>query len=327
MRAKVAVLDDSQDVARSAAQWDALHALADVTFFRDPLGSEAEIAQALRDFTIILAMRERTAFPASLLARLPNLKMIALTGQRAPTLDVAACTARGVLVCNTGGDFVPAATPELAWGLILACARAIPQADAVMKAGGWHAGVPLGFTLDKKRLGLVGLGRLGAKMVQYGKAFGMDIVAWSQNLTETDAQAKGARRVDKHELFATCDVISLHLVLSDRSRGIVGAPELAAMKDGAIIVNTSRGPLIDNAAFIAEMKKGRIAAGLDVYDVEPLPVDDALRSLPNLVMTPHLGYSTIPVFQQFYGESVENIVAFLKGAPMRMVNPEALARI
>lgn len=323
MKPKVAVLDDSQDVAQASANWEALRAHADVTFFRDPLGHEADIAQALRDFSIIIPMRERTAFGASLLQKLPALKMIALTGQRAPTLDVAACTAQNILVCNTGGDFVPAATPELAWGLILACARAIPQADAVMKKGGWHSGVPLGFTLDKKRLGVVGLGRLGSKIVQYGKAFGMDVVAWSQNLTAAQAAEKGARLVSKQELFSTSDAISLHLVLSDRSRGIVGADELAAMKDGAIIVNTSRGPLIDKAAFITEMKKGRIAAGLDVYDVEPLPADDPLRTLPNLVMTPHLGYSTVPVFQQFYGESVENVLAYLNGAPIRMVNAEA----
>lgn len=322
MKAKVAVLDDSQNVAQASADWDGLRVHADVQFFRDSLGGEKETAHALRDFQIIVPMRERTAFGASLLKQLPNLKMIALTGQRAPTLDVGACTAQGILVCNTGGDFVPAATPEIAWGLVLACARAIPQADAVMKNGGWHTGVPLGFSLDKKRLGVVGLGRLGSKVAHYGKAFGMDVVAWSQNLSDADAQAKGITRVSKEELFSTSDVISLHLVLSDRSRGIVGAPELSAMKNGAIIVNTSRGPLINQSAFITEMKKGRISAGLDVYDVEPLPADDPLRSLPNLVMTPHLGYSTVPVFKQFYGESVENIMAFLKGAPIRMVNPE-----
>ncbi|MGL4325524.1 MAG: D-2-hydroxyacid dehydrogenase family protein [Beijerinckiaceae bacterium] len=322
MRMKVAVLDDSQDVAPASANWNALRALADVVFFRDPLGSEEDIARSLRDVHIILAMRERTAFSASLLAKLPALKMIALTGQRAPTLDLAACTQRGILVCNTGGDFVPAATPELAWGLVLACARAIPQADAVMKKGGWHGGVPLGVSLAGKRLGILGLGKLGSKVASYGKAFGMDVVAWSHNLTAEDAQAKGVTRVDKQELFAASDVISLHLVLGDRSRGIVGAGELTAMKDGAILVNTSRGPLIDNAALIAELQKGRITVGLDVFDTEPLQPDHPLRTFSNAVLTPHLGYSTIPVFRQFYGESVENIVAWLQGAPIRMMNPE-----
>ncbi|MGL4494233.1 MAG: D-2-hydroxyacid dehydrogenase family protein [Beijerinckiaceae bacterium] len=319
---KIAVLDDSQDVARGSADWDKLRGRAEVTFFHDPLGSEHEIARALYDYSVIVPMRERTAFTASLLGRLPALKMIALTGQRAPTLDLAACTARGILVCNTGGDFVPAATPELAWGLVLACARAIPQADAVMKKSGWHEGVPLGISLNGKRLGIVGLGKLGSKVAHYGKAFGMEVVAWSQNLSSADAEAKGVRRVEKDELFATCDVISLHLVLGERTRGVISAKELAAMKDGAIIVNTSRGPLIDNAALVAELQRGRITAGLDVYDHEPLEKNHPLRSLPNAVLTPHLGYSTVPVFKQFYGESLENIIAWLDGKPIRMMNPD-----
>ncbi len=323
---RIAVLDDSQNVAMASADWSVLEGRATITVFSGPLGSEDEAATVLTGFGIIVMMRERTAFPASLIARLPRLKMIALTGARAPTLDIAACTARGILVCNTGGDFVGAATPELAFGLALACARAIPLADATMKGGGWHHGVPLGRVLDKTRMGIVGLGKLGKRMAGYAKAFGMDVVAWSENLTADTADAVGARLVSKAELFATSDVISLHLVLSERTRHIVGKVEMAAMKPGAILINTSRGPLVDGAALLEALETGRIMAGLDVFDEEPLPANHRLRTLPNVVLTPHLGYSTEAVFRQFYGESVANIMAFLDAAPIRMVNPEALAK-
>ncbi|WP_342359839.1 D-2-hydroxyacid dehydrogenase family protein [Terrarubrum flagellatum] len=323
-RLRIAVLDDSQHVARDAANWSALQARAEIDFFDAPLGGEAEIIAKLSRYDVLVPMRERTAFPASVINALPNLKFIALTGGRAPSLDMAACTARGILICNTRGDFVGAATPELAWGLMLACMRSIPQADASMKRGGWHDPTLVGATLGGKRLGVVGLGKLGGKVAHYGRAFDMEVVGWSQNLTDEDAKAKGATRVDKNELFATSDVISLHLVLSDRTRGIVGAPELSAMKDGAVLINTSRGPLIDEAALIAELKRGRIRAGLDVFDVEPLPTEHPLRALPNVVLTPHLGYSVAPAFRQFYSDSIENILAWLDGKPIRMLNPNAL---
>jgi phosphoglycerate dehydrogenase-like enzyme len=321
---RIAVLDDTQDVAERSADWSLLKGRAEVEIFRSPFRDEDEAAQTLAPFQIIVPMRERTPFPASLIGRLPNLRMIALTGVRAPSLDVPACTARGVLVCNTAMNSA-AATAELALALMLACARSIPRADAAMRSGGWHEGVPLGHALAGKQLGIVGLGKLGSRVAGYGKALGMEVVAWSQNLTEEAATAKGVRHVAKEELFATSDVVSLHLVLSDRTRSLVGAAELAAMKDGAILVNTSRGPIVDGTALLAELRRGRIVAGLDVYDQEPLAADSPLRKLQNAVLTPHLGYAVKPVFEQIYSESVENIAACLNGRPIRVVNPEALA--
>jgi phosphoglycerate dehydrogenase-like enzyme len=320
---KVAVLDDSQTIAAASADWSRLNGRAEVVILREPFASDDAAAAALKGVQIVVPMRERTAFTASLLAKLPDLRMIALTGARAPTLDIAACTRQKILICNTAGDRVTPATSELAFGLILACARRIPEADAAMKNGGWHDNLGMGFSLAGKTLGIVGLGRLGSRVAGYGKAFGMNVVAWSQNLTEEAAVAAGCTRVSKEELFRSSDATSLHLVLSDRSRGIVGAEELAMMKPGAILVNTSRGPLVDGAALIAALHTGRLLAGLDVYDHEPLPADHALRQAPNVILTPHLGYSTAAAFQQFYGESLENVEAFLSGQPIRMVNPEA----
>lgn len=323
-KVRIAILDDTQDVALRSADWGMLAGRAEIAVFREPFLDEDATAAALEPFAVLVPMRERTPFPASLIARLPNLRLIAMTGARAPTLDVAACTRRGVLVCNTGMDSA-AATAELAFALILACARAIPRADAAMRAGGWHAGVPVGTALAGKRLGVLGLGKLGSRVAGYGTAFGMEAVAWSHNLTEETAAERGARRVSKEELFSTSDVVSIHLVLSERTRGLVGAGELAAMRDGAILVNTSRGPILDEAALLAELRRGRIRAGLDVYDREPPAADHPLRTLPNAVLTPHLGYSAKPVFEQVYRESVENIAAFLAGRPIRVVNPDALA--
>lgn len=320
---RVAVLDDTQDVARTSADWGLLAGRAEVAFFHEPFADEADAAARLRPFQILVPMRERTPFPASLLRRLPALRLIALTGARAPTLDLAACTEQGVLVCNTGIDSA-AATAELAFGLILSCARAIPRADATVRAGGWHAGLPPGFALAGKRLGILGLGRLGSRVAAYGAAFGMEVVAWSQNLTAEAAQAGGVRRVEKAELFEESDVVSIHLVLSERTRGIVGPAELASMKEGAVLVNTSRGPLVDEAALVEALRSGRIRAGLDVYDREPPPADHPLRRQDAAVLTPHLGYSTRAVFAQLYGESVENILAYLDGSPIRVVNPAAL---
>lgn len=325
-RPRIAILDDSQSVALASADWQRLRERADITVFKQPFADENAAAAALAPFQIVVPMRERTAFTATLVARLPNLRLIALTGARAATLDSAACTAAGILICTTAGDRVTAATAEIAFGLLLSCARAIPQADAVMRDGGWHDGIPLGTVLSGGRLGILGLGRLGSRVAAYGRAFGMEVVAWSQNLTEEAALAAGARRVGKEELFAASDAISLHLVLSERTRHIVGAREIEAMKPGAILVNTSRGPLVDSTALMSGLRQGRIRAGLDVFDTEPLPADHPLRSLPNAVLTPHLGYSTRPVFEQFYGDCVENIAAWLDGRPLRMMNPDALNR-
>jgi phosphoglycerate dehydrogenase-like enzyme len=319
---RIAILDDSQDIALAAADWAQLSAHADITVFKAPFASEDEAAETLRKFDILVLMRERTAFPASLINRLPALRMIALTGARAPSLDLAACAARGIVVSNTPGDKVTPATAELAWALALACARDLGAADSGMRHGRFHEGLRMGIALEGKRMGIVGLGRLGSRVAGYARAFGMEVVAWSQNLTAEKATEGGAALVSKHELFATCDVISLHLVLSDRTRGVVGPTEIAAMKPGAIIVNTSRGPLIDSAALAGRLIKGDIVAGLDVYDVEPPAAADQIRTLRNTVLSPHLGYSTGAVFEQFYRHCVENIAAFIAGQPIRVISAD-----
>ena len=322
---KIAVLDDWQGVARQSADWSRLQKRADVGFFEQPLAGPDGIAQALAAFEIIVAMRERTAFPAALIAKLPKLRMIALTGSRTWTMDIEACTARGIVVCNTGGEKSGAATAEIALGLLLSAARFIPTADASMRTGRFQTGVPAGGVLEGKTLGIIGLGKIGSRMARYGQALGMQVLGWSQNLTSDKAQAAGAKLVDKADLLAQSDAVSLHLVLSDRTRGTLGAQDLARMKPGAILINTSRGPLVDETALIESLRSGRLSAGLDVYAQEPLHADHPLRSFPNVVLTPHLGYCTREVYGQFYGESIENVLAFLDGRPMRVLNPDAIA--
>ena len=322
---KVAVLDDWQGVARGSADWSGLTARAEVVFFAQPFDGEDAAAARLADFEIVLSMRERTPLPGSLIMRLPKLRMLGITGVRNLSLDLAACTARGVAVCNTtpsrGGE---SATAELALGLLLAAARAIPASDAGMRAGRFQDGVPVGITLAGKTLGIIGLGRLGTMMARYGRALDMHVLAWSQNLTADTAAAAGAEPVGKAELLARSDAISLHLVLSARSRGIIGAADLALMKPRAILVNTSRGPLVDEPALLEAVRSGRIIAALDVFDREPLPAGHALRSAPNTVLTPHLGYGVAETWAQFYPQSVENAIAFLDGKPVRVMNPEVL---
>ena len=320
MKPRVAILDDTQNVAAQSADWTRLAARCEIKSFSAPFASEDEAAEKLAGFDILVAMRERTAFPESLIARLPRLKLIALTGARSPSLDLKACAARGIVVSNTRNDYSHHATAELALTLLLAAARMVPLADSTMKSGGWHAGVPLGTTLHGRTLGILGLGKLGAAMAAYGRALGMNIIAWSQNLTDAAAEAAGARRVEKLALFQESDALSIHLVLSARTRGLIGAAELAALKDGAILINTSRGPIIDEAALVAELRKGRIRAGLDVFDQEPLPENHPLRGFPNAILTPHLGYGAGPVFRQWYEDSIENILAFLDGKPIRVIS-------
>ena len=321
-RPRVAIIDDYHGVALTSADWSAVEKLADVQVFRDPIGDEDALAKALAPFEVISLMRERTAFPGSLIARLPNLRLIAMTGNRTTTLDIETCTKQGVIISYTSTS-PSAATAELALGLMLACARALPKADANMRNGAWQRELPMGMPLDGKRLGIVGLGKLGSRVTRYGKALGMEVVAWSQNLTDVAAEEKGAKRVEKAELFATANVVSVHLALSSRSRGIIGRTELSQMKDGAILINTARGPLIEERALLDELRTGRIAAGLDVYDIEPLPADHPLRSLPNVVLTPHLGYVVSDAFEHFYRESVKNVEAFLRSGPINVLNPEA----
>ena len=322
---RIAVLDDWQGVARGSADWSALMARAEVVFFADAFAGEDAAAAGLADFDIVLSMRERTPLPAALIARLPKLRMLGITGARNLSLDVAACTAGGVVVCHTTSDGRgDAATAELALGLLLAAARSIPLADAGLRAGRFQHGVPVGITLAGKTLGLIGLGRLGTRMARYGQALGMTVLAWSTNLTAEAATAAGAVLVGKAELLARADAVSLHLVLSPRSRGIIGAADIARMKPGAILVNTSRGPLVDEAALLAAVQAGRIVAALDVFDEEPLPANHPLRTAPNTVLTPHLGYGVAETWAQFYPQSVANALAFLDGRPVRVLNPEVL---
>lgn len=321
----IAVLDDWQGVAKQSADWSTLQQQANVVFFEEPFAGPDKLAKALGSFDIIIAMRERTKFSKELLDRLPKLRMIALTGGRTWTMDFDTLNVRGIPVCHTGGEKSGAATAEIALGLLLSAARFINRGDASIRQGGFQGGVPAGEVLDGKTLGIIGLGKIGARMALYGKALGMKVVAWSANLTEEKANAAGATLVDKATLLAQSDAISLHLVLSDRTRGIVGAQDLAKMKPGAILVNTSRGPLVDEAALVERLKSGKLIAGLDVFAQEPLPADHPLRSLPNTVLTPHLGYCAREVYAQFYRESIENVLAFLDGTPTRVLNPEALA--
>jgi phosphoglycerate dehydrogenase-like enzyme len=325
----VAVLDDWQGVARSSADWSGLQARAEVVFFAEAFADEEDAVRRLADFEIVLSMRERTPLPGSLINRLPKLRMLGMTGARNASLDTAACTARGVVVCHTvagSGSTNDSATAELALGLMIGAARGLAAGDANIRAGGFQMGVPVGIGLAGKTLGLIGLGRLGGHMARYGNTLNMKVIGWSQNLTAEKAAAAGATMVSKQELLSTADVVSIHLVLSPRSRGLIGAADLALMKQGAILVNTSRGPIVDEAALLAAVTAGRIIAALDVFDREPLPPDDPLRSAPNTVLTPHLGYCVRETWEQFYPQSVENALAFLDGKPVRVSNPEALEK-
>jgi phosphoglycerate dehydrogenase-like enzyme len=324
---RVAVLDDWQGVARISTDWSPLLARADVVFFSKAFHDEHDVVEKLADFEIILSMRERTLFPASLIDRLPRLRMLGITGASNRSLDVAACTARGVVVSNTTGNSNrEAATAELALGLLLAAARAIAAADANIRAGHFQEGLPIGVSLAGKTMGIVGLGRLGSFMARYSKALAMNVLAWSPNLTAERTQVAGAILVSKEELFSSSDAISIHLVLSPRSRGLIGPADLARMKPGAILVNTSRGPIVDETALLEAVSARRIVAALDVFDREPLPADHPLRSAPNTVMTPHLGYGVQETWKEFYQQSLENALSFLDGTPVRVVNPEVIGR-
>jgi phosphoglycerate dehydrogenase-like enzyme len=326
---KVAVLDDWQGVACGSADWSKLQARAEVVFFAEAFADEDDAAKQLADFEIVLSMRERTPLPGSLINRLPKLQMLGMTGARNASLDTPACTARGVVVCNTlagPSSTNDSATAELALGLMIAAARGLTVGDANIRAGKFQMGVPIGIGLAGKTLGVIGLGRLGSYMARYGNALNMKVIGWSQNLTAEKAEAAGATPVSKQELLSRADVVSIHLVLSPRSRGLIGAADLALMKKGAILVNTSRGPIVDEAALLAAVQAGRIIAALDVFDREPLPPDHPLRRAPNTVMTPHLGYCVQETWEQFYPQSIENALAFLDGKPVRVVNPEALEK-
>lgn len=315
---RIAVLDDFQSVAGRFADWSRLPQAAEVATFADHLDDEDAVAQRLAGFDVVVAMRERTPFPRSLLERLPRLRLLVTTGARNAAIDVTAAAERGVTVCGTGAH--PTGTAELTWALILAVARHVPQEDAGLRAGGWQTTV--GTDLAGARLGVLGLGRLGTRVARIGVAFGMDVVAWSENLTDERAADAGVVRVGRDELFATADVLTVHLVLSTRTRGLVGRDELARMRPGAILVNTSRGPIVDETALLAALHEGRLAgAGLDVYDREPLPADAPLRRAPRTVLTPHLGYVTRDTYAVFYRDAVDDVAAFQRGTPVRVVTP------
>lgn len=324
---KLAVLDDYQQLALKSADWDRLRKRGvEVSVFHEAFASRDEAAAKLAPFEVLVLMRERTPFPRELIDKLPKLKFMALTGLRSASLDLAACSARKVPVSNTRAGSTSAVTAEFCFLLMLAAARDLAKAGRNMREGRWHEGISGGIVLEGKRLGLVGLGKLGGRVAGYAKAFGMDVVAWSQNLTAERAAEAGATMVSKEELFRTSDFVSIQLVLSDRSRGLVGAADLALMKPTAILVNTSRGPIVDEAAMLAALRSGKLGhAALDVYGMEPLPADHPLRKLDNVTLSPHLGYVSEDVYRTFWGDCVENVEAWLDGKPVRILNPESLS--
>ena len=316
---RVAVLDDYFNKATELADWSPLKGKADVSVFTDYLGDDEDtLVSTLDDFEIIVGMRERTRFPASLLKRLPKLKLLITTGMRNASFDIPAATAQGVTVCGTGGVGSP--TSELAVGMMIALMRDIPGQNKSMREGGWQTHP--GNDLAGKTMGMLGLGKLGAAVAKVANAFDMNVIAWSQNLTDERAAECNATRVEKDELFKQSDVISIHLVLSDRSRGLVGERELSLMKPTAYIVNTSRGPIIDEKALLKTLQDRRIAgAALDVYGVEPFPKDDPYRKLDNALLLPHLGYVTAENLAKMYTDAIEDITAFLDGKPVRVLKP------
>jgi phosphoglycerate dehydrogenase-like enzyme len=315
---RIAVLDDYQQIAHTFADWSRVPD-AQVVVFNDHVADEDALAARLEPFDILVAMRERTPFPRSLLSRLPNLKLLVTAGVRNRSIDLAAAAELGIPVCGTRNMSTP--TVELTWALILATARHVPQEDAAVRAGGWQHTV--GTDLAGATLGVIGLGRLGERVARIGTAFGMDVVAWSQNLTDERAAEVGVRRVEKEELLESSDVVTIHLVLSDRSRGLIGATEFGLMKPTAVLINTSRGPIVDEAALIEAIRGNRIGgAGIDVYDVEPLPVDHPLRELRRVVLTPHIGYGTRSSYQRYHGDAVDDVLAWLDGNPVRVISAD-----
>jgi phosphoglycerate dehydrogenase-like enzyme len=317
---RVAVLDDYFNKALELADWSPLEGRADIKVFTEYLGSDEDtLAKTLGDFEIIVGMRERTAFRAGLLKRLPKLKLLITTGARNASFDIAAANAQGVTVCGTGGVGSP--TSELAVGMMIALMRDIPGQNKSMREGGWQTRP--GIDLAGKTMGMLGLGKLGGAVARAANAFDMKVIAWSQNLTDERAKECNATRVEKDALFKQSDVISIHLVLSDRSRGLVGEHELSLMKPTAYIVNTSRGPIIDEKALLKTMRDKRIAgAAIDVYGTEPLPRDDPFRNLDNVLLLPHLGYVTSETFARMYTDAVADIRAFLDGSPVRVIKPK-----
>ncbi|GAA3834614.1 D-2-hydroxyacid dehydrogenase family protein [Brevibacterium ammoniilyticum] len=311
---RVVILDDYQNVSRTFADWSTLD--AEVEVVTRPIVDTADLVSVLTGAEAVVAMRERTVFDADRFGRLPDLRLLVTTGAANASIDLEAARQHGVTVCGT--EAPRTATPELTWGLILAVLRHIPAEDARLRAGGWQETV--GGDLAGSRLGVIGLGRLGSQVARIGQAFGMDVVAWSENLTPERAAEVGVQAVSKAELLATSDVVTIHYKLGERSRGLIGAPELALMKPNAILINTSRAGLVDTDALVRALEAGRIrGAGLDVYDTEPLPVDHPLRRTPRTVLTPHLGYVTEGTYRIFYPQALEDIAAWMAGEPIRVL--------
>ncbi|HVN29195.1 MAG TPA: D-2-hydroxyacid dehydrogenase family protein [Candidatus Binataceae bacterium] len=324
---KIAILDDYARVALTSADWSALAGKAEITVFDRHLSQE-EAASALKPFDVLCTVRERMSMPRSLFEQLPQLKLVTIIGMTLPNLDMTAATDHGVIVAHSNfanpiyaGIFN--ATPELTWGLMIAVVRQFGYASRQMRGGAWQNTV--GLILAGRTLGLLGLGRIGKRMATYARAFDMKVIAWSQNLTEETAASVGARRVEKDDLFRLSDVLSIHVQLSDRTRGLVTARELALMKPGSYFINTSRGPIAVEADLLAALRSGHLAgAGLDVFDVEPPPADHPFRTMDNVIVTPHLGYVTHETLKAFYTDTIDAVAAFADGKPIRVANPAAL---
>ncbi len=315
---RIAILDDYQDVARSFADWSRLPGDAALTVFTDHESDPEALVARLAPFDILCVMRERTPLPASILGRLPNLRLIVTSGPANASIDVAAAAARGVTVCGTPSFGY--STAELTWALMLSLALRLPEQAETMRGGGWQGEV--GSRLHGATVGIVGLGRLGSRVARYARAFDMTVLAWSQNLTPARAEECGAILTPLDDLMAASDYVTIHLRLSDRSRGLVGADRIARMKQGAYLINTSRAPIVDTGALVAAVRSGAIAgAALDVFDTEPLPPDDPLRAEPNILLTPHIGYVTRENYAAYYDGMVEAILAFLAGDPLRVIVP------
>jgi len=315
MRHRCAILDDYQNVALSLADWSGVEKDADITVFNAPLGER--LAETLKDFSILCLMRERTPFGRATIEALPRLKLIVTSGMRNAAIDIKAAAERGIPVCGTESIGTP--TAELTFGLMLELTRKIGAEHARLKAGAaWQS--TLGSELEGKTLGIVGLGKLGSRVARIGNAFGMNVIAWSQNLTDEKASGAGAKRVSKEDLFRQSDFITIHTQLSDRTRGAIGPAEFALMKPTAYLINTSRGPIVQEAALLSALREGKIAgAGIDVFDSEPVPLDHPLRKIENAVVTPHLGYVTAEGYRRFYSQMAEDVRAWLDGNPIRTI--------
>ena len=317
MPVQVAVLDDYQEVARELGPWETLEPEAEVTFFHDHMLRSGVVRDLLVGFEVVVAMRERTPFTAKRLASLTDLRLLVTTGMGNAAIDMDAAREHGITVCGTAS--LPSPTAELAWGLIIALQRNILEEDRRMREGGWQR--TIGPELAGRTLGILGLGRLGRRMARIARAFEMEVIAWSEHLTAEAAEEAGAARVERDELFARADVLTIHTRLSDRTRGLVGARELGLMKPSAVLVNTSRGPILDEDALLEALRKGVIAgAALDVYAKEPLPKDSELREAPRTLLTPHLGYVTTGTYEVMYRDAVEDIAAWMRGEPVRVLN-------